>query len=170
MITTLVSGGQTGADRAALDVALAWGLAVRGRVPRGRGAEDGPIPAHYPGLVETASDDPAERTRLNVADADGSLIVSHGPLRGGSLLALETAAQLGRPVLHVELARTPLATAVIMAEEWIRTHDVHVLGVGGPRSSEDPLVYAATVMLLSGVLGRLVNGEDRRRGRAARPG
>jgi hypothetical protein len=155
MITTLVSGGQTGADRAALDVALAWGVASRGWVPRGRLAEDGRIPARYRDLEETASADPAERTRLNIRDADGALIVSHGPLHGGSLLALETARQLGRPVLHVDLADTDTRDAVAAVVEWITTHDIRTLGVGGPRASDDPQIFTATLILLSAVLGRL---------------
>ncbi|CAN5896666.1 putative molybdenum carrier protein [soil metagenome] len=152
LITTLISGGQTGADRAAMDVALAWGIDVRGWVPRGRVAEDGVIAERYPGLRETASADPAERTRLNIQDADGSLIISHAPLQGGSLLALETALQLPRPVLHLDLSRVGMGEAVTECAEWIRAHRIAVLGVGGPRASEDPHIYDATVMLLSGVL------------------
>jgi len=78
----IISGGQTGADRAALDVALERGLEVGGWVPYGRVAEDGRIPDGYPGLVETDSRDPAVRTMRNVRDLDATLIVSHGPLTG----------------------------------------------------------------------------------------
>jgi hypothetical protein len=155
MLSTIISGGQTGADRAALDTALAWGIPVRGWVPRGRTAEDGRIPDRYPALEETESDDAAERTRLNVRDCDGSLILSHGPLRGGSLLALETALQLGRPVLHIDLSLMSMAAAVAEVVAWLRAHGIRALGVGGPRASDDPRIYTATVMLLSGVLGRL---------------
>jgi hypothetical protein len=156
MLITIVSGGQTGADRAALDVAMAWGLEVSGWVPNGRLAEDGIIPLRYAGLRETASDDPAERTRLNVRDCDGSLIISHGPLHGGSLLASETATQLGRPLLHVDLMSREMADAVAAAAGWVRTQRIRALGVGGPRASEDPRVYDATVVLLSGLLGWLL--------------
>jgi hypothetical protein len=156
LITTIVSGGQTGADRAALDVAMAWGIAVAGWVPNGRMAEDGPIPLRYTGLRETLSADPAERTRLNVRDCDGSLILSHGALRGGSLLAAVTARQMGRPLLHVDLMRHDMAEAVAMIAGWIRTQRIRALGVGGPRASEDARVYDATVVLLSGLLGWLL--------------
>ncbi len=81
-VERIVAGGQTGADRAALDVALEYGLTVGGWVPHGRLAEDGRIPARYPGLVETDSPDGAERTRWNVRDSDATLIVSRGPLVG----------------------------------------------------------------------------------------
>jgi hypothetical protein len=156
LITGIVSGGQTGADRAALDVAMAWGLEIGGWVPKGRLAEDGVIPLRYAGLRETVSADPAERTRLNVRDCDGSLIISHGPLRGGSLLAAESAAELGRPLLHIDLVRRDMADAVRATASWVRTWRIHALGVGGPRASEDPGVYDATVVLLSGLLGWLL--------------
>jgi hypothetical protein len=156
LITTIISGGQTGADRAALEVAVTWGLGVGGWVPNGRLAEDGVIPLHYDGLQETVSDDPAERTRLNVRDCDGSLIISHGPLRGGSLLALETAIQLGRPLLHIDLERRDMRDAVAAAAEWVRAQRIRALGVGGPRATEDPRVHDATVVLLSGLLGWLL--------------
>jgi hypothetical protein len=155
-ITTIISGGQTGADRAALDVAMAWGLEAGGWVPNGRLAEDGVIPLRYTGLRETASADPAERTRLNVRDCDGSLIISHGLLRGGSLLAVESAEALGRPLLHIDLERRDMADAVEAAAEWVRTQRIRALGVGGPRTSEDPRVYDATVVLVSGLLGWLL--------------
>jgi hypothetical protein len=154
-ITTIVSGGQTGADRAAFDLALARGVAIRGWVPLARLAEDGRIADRYPNLQETDGEEPAERTRLNVRDADASLIISHGPLAGGSLLALETALALGRPVLHVDLTQTPLAAAVEEVVEWVREHEIATLGVGGPRASEDPHIYRATLELLDGVLERL---------------
>jgi hypothetical protein len=78
-VEKIVSGGQTGADQAALDVALERGLQVGGWVPKGRLAEDGPIPERYSGLVETQSSDPAVRTSLNLRDSDATLIVSHSP-------------------------------------------------------------------------------------------
>lgn len=160
MIEIIVSGGQTGADRAAFDVALAWGIGVGGWVPRGRAAEDGVIASHYPNLRETQSDDPAERTRLNIRDADGSLIVSHGALHGGSLLARETAARIGRPVMHVDLSRMSMADAVCATVAWVRVHDVRVLGVGGPRASDDPRIYDATALLLGEVLRQLTADDD----------
>ena len=91
MLKKIVSGGQTGADRAALDIGMECGLEIVGWIPKGRLAEDGPIPLHYEELVETESSDPSRRTSLNVRDSDATLIVSHGPLSGGSLLTLSEA-------------------------------------------------------------------------------
>jgi hypothetical protein len=144
----IVSGGQTGADRAALDAALALGLAIGGWVPRGRGAEDGTVPARYAGLRECASSDPSERTALNVRDSDATLIVSHGPLAGGSRLTLDHAERLGRPVLHLDLlsAEPPPAVARLLA--WLRAVDPRTLNVAGPRASEDPAIAGAVGALL----------------------
>src|SRR5690606_30676655 len=95
----VVSGGQTGVDRAALDAALRLGLPCGGWCPAGRWAEDGPIPERYP-LRETESADPAERTARNVRDSDATLILSPRPLRGGTAGTREVAERLGRP-FHV---------------------------------------------------------------------
>ena len=85
-ISRIVSGGQTGADRAAFDYALANEIEIGGFVPKNRAAEDGAIPAKYPNLRETETEDSAERTRLNVLNSDATLIFSHGALAGGSRL------------------------------------------------------------------------------------
>lgn len=153
MLTRIVSGGQTGADRAALDVALAWGVPCGGWVPRRRRAEDGTIPDRYPDLQETESDDAAVRTERNVRDSDGTLIVSHGPLAGGSLFTLQVARRLGRPALHVDMHTLNVAGAVAATVRWLREHDVATLNVAGPRESGDDRVYLATVLVLSGILG-----------------
>ena len=120
-VEKIVSGGQTGADQAALDVALERGLKVGGWVPKGRLAEDGPIPERYSGLVETQSSDPAVRTSLNVRDSDATLIVSHGPLTGGSLLTLEEARRWRKPVLHLDLHEATPETAVSRLRKWLDT-------------------------------------------------
>src|SRR5687768_2812587 len=129
MLKKIVSGGQTGADRAALDVALEYGLEVGGWVPKGRLAEDGPISSRYEGLRETGSAEPAVRTALNVRDSDATLIVSHGSLQGGSLLTLEEALKVGRPVLAINLSVTPLASATTQLSEWLRSVNPSILNV-----------------------------------------
>jgi hypothetical protein len=148
VLERIVSGGQTGADRAALDVALERGLAVGGWVPKGRLAEDGRIPDRYAGLRETESTDPAVRTARNVRDADATLVVSHGPLRGGSLLTVEEAERAGRPLLHLDLDAMPHAEAVRRLAAWLRTVEPTTLHVAGPRASEDPAIAAAVASLL----------------------
>jgi hypothetical protein len=144
----VVSGGQTGADRAALDVALERGLEIGGWLPRGRSAEDGIIPPHYTGMRETESSDPAVRTTCNVRDADATLIVSHGALRGGSRLTADEAARLSKPLLHLDLATLALADAVKQLRQWLTLVDPEVLNVAGPRASEDPGIGAGVAALL----------------------
>src|SRR5512134_2815539 len=117
----IVSGGQTGADRAAWEVARERGIAIGGWVPKGRLAEDGTLPAHYTGLRETDSTDPAVRTALNVRDSDATLVVSHGALSGGSLLTVREAARLGRPVLHLDVSRLGRPEAAARLAKWLDT-------------------------------------------------
>ncbi|MEJ5357425.1 MAG: putative molybdenum carrier protein [Desulfobacterales bacterium] len=151
MIRKIVSGGQTGVDRAALEVAIHLGIPHGGWVPRGRRAEDGPLPARYR-LRETASEDYAERTFRNVRDADGTLILSRGPLTGGSELTRQIARGMGRPVLHVDLAQTSAFQAAQRILEWLARHAIRVLNVAGPRASKDPEIYDRAFRLLEAVL------------------
>jgi len=130
----VVSGGQTGVDRAALDVAIALGIPHGGWCPRGRRAEDGVVPARYV-LVEHASPDYAARTEANVADADATLILARGPLSGGTALTRDVARRLQKPFLIVDLGGKPDVTA---AREWLAGRAVAVLNVAGPRESQRP--------------------------------
>jgi hypothetical protein len=148
----IVSGGQSGADQAALAVACERGLQVGGWVPKGKLAEYGPIPERYSGLIETESSDPAIRTSLNVRDSDATLIVSHGPLTGGSLLTLEQVRRWGKPVLHLDLHETTLITAVAKLRLWLDAVDPRILNVAGPRASKDAAIFAAVVALLRSAL------------------
>ncbi len=151
MVRKIVSGGQTGVDRAALDAAIELGIPHGGWVPRGRRAEDGPVPAHYR-LRETPNEEYAERTAWNVRDADGTLILSRGPLTGGSELTRRIAREIGRPVLHVDLARTSAFQASQRILEWLARHEIRVLNVAGPRASKDPGIYDRALRLLEAVL------------------
>ena len=130
----VVSGGQTGVDRAALDVALSLGLPCGGFCPRGRRAEDGPIDERYP-LEETPSDDYAERTEWNVRDSDGTLVLARGSPSGGTALTIEIARRLGRPFLVVDLAGDPDPAP---AARWLAEAGIGVLNVAGPRESQRP--------------------------------
>jgi hypothetical protein len=134
------SGGQTGVDRAALDVARELGIPTAGWVPRGRTAEDGAIPASYQGLRETPSADYAERTSWNVRDADATLILFRESLRGGSAFTQDEAHRLGRPCLAVDL-RTARPATLETARAWLERVAGSRLNVAGPRASENPGIY-----------------------------
>lgn len=148
----IISGGQTGADRGALDAALDRGHEIGGWVPRGRLAEDGPLADRYSGMTETDSSDPGERTRRNVRDAAATVVVSHGAPTGGSRLTLDEARRLRRPVLHLDLDMIGPDAAAIRLREWLAVERPAVLNVAGPRSSEDANIYLAVKMLLNAVL------------------
>ena len=152
-ITRIISGGQTGADRAALDVALEMGLPCGGWCPKGRAAEDGPIDPRYP-LRETAEADPAERPRLNVRDADGTLILAPGELCGGTALTRRIAIEMGKPHFVIDPAQAPVEDACAEIRRWIDDHDIAVLNVAGPRESECPGVYGQVSALLRALLVR----------------
>jgi hypothetical protein len=153
-VAKVVSGGQTGADRAALAAARALGLPIGGWVPLGRWAEDGRVPDELAEMRETDSRDPAERTVRNVIDSDGTLIVSHGALGGGSALTRTAAEERGKPWLWLDLALDPAEDAAARAIAWIAEREIRVLNVAGPRASEDPRIYDATLALVTTVLER----------------
>lgn len=151
-VRKIVSGGQTGADRAALDVARELGIETGGWVPKGRRAEDGRIADDYAGLRETESDDYSERTVRNVRDSDATLIISFGALSGGSLLTRRFACEIGRPLMHVDLLETTSDAAALAVCVWLENSGCRVLNVAGPRASEEPRIYRAVRRLLSNVL------------------
>lgn len=149
MIERVVSGGQTGVDRAALDVAMALGIPCGGWCPKGRKAEDGVLDARYP-LRETPSDGYVERTTWNVRDSDGTLILTRSALSGGTAQTVEDARRLGKPHLVVDLSR-PLPIEAVRG--WIRTNRIRVLNVAGPRESKDPGIHRAALEFLKDFLG-----------------
>ena len=140
------SGGQTGVDRSALDVALELGLPLGGWVPRGRLAEDGVVPSRYESLREADSPDYAERTRLNVRDADATLVLAMGAATGGTAFTLEEARRVGRPVLEIDLSAESTSEAAVRVRAWLEslvaTRSFVRLNVAGPRASQAPGVYA----------------------------
>lgn len=137
MVLTIVSGGQTGVDRGALRGARDAELPCGGWCPRGRRAEDGPIAGCYP-LRETDSAEYAERTRFNVRDSDGTLLLQFGPLRGGCALTAETAVELGKPLLIIDVVGQDTSDAIADVRRFIDRHGIGTLNVAGPRESEAP--------------------------------
>ncbi|MEM9185627.1 MAG: putative molybdenum carrier protein [Planctomycetota bacterium] len=136
---TIISGGQTGADRAALDFALAHGLPHAGWCPRGRQAEDGRLDPRY-NLRETASTKYDERTRRNIDESDGTVVFSPtATTTGGTQLTLDHARRLGKPLLHlVAAADKPIAAHAAALRGWVTTHRVTRLNIAGPRASQAP--------------------------------
>lgn len=150
IVGTIVSGGQAGADRAALDWVMKSGHRHGGWCPKGRSAEDGVIDAKYL-LKETESAGYRQRTRFNVTDSDGTLIVNLGQRDGGSRATRQVAEKLGRPVLVAQMDFGLAEDLVLQVIEWVRAHHIITLNVAGPRESKRPGIYRLTWDLLEAV-------------------
>lgn len=147
-LVRIVSGGQTGVDRAALDAALAAGLACGGWVTWDRMAEDGRIPDKYP-LTPLPDGGYRQRTRLNVVDSDGTAIVFYETLNGGTRLTRNLCALLKRPHVLIDARQVtePTAAAELIGQ-FIEEHGIQILNVAGPRLSgwKEGYAFALTVM------------------------
>ena len=137
----IISGGQTGADRAALDWAIEHGISYGGWCPRGRKAEDGPIDFRYQ-MEETPSGNYAQRTEWNVRDSHGSAVFSTAArLTGGSKRTVELAHEHHKPLLHLSREGEPYLPEQKL-RRFIREHRIQILNVAGPRASKEPEVGA----------------------------
>lgn len=149
MIDKIVSGGQSGVDRAALDVSIKLGIPHGGWCPKGRKAEDGAIPACYQ-LNETDSDEYSERTKLNIRDTDGTLIlVPTTPIKvtDGTILTIAEVKERAKPYLIIDLSRDYDKLSEIAL--WVKENSIKVLNVAGPRESQSPGVHKASSVLLT---------------------
>lgn len=144
MIEKVVSGGQTGVDRAGLDAATAAGLPIGGYCPKGRLAEDGTVPECYP-LIELESDRYASRTEKNVVESDGTLVLNCGELTDGTRATVEFAREHRRPHLILQLDQEP---DLELCHAWIEENGVRTLNVAGPRESKCPGIYQKALELL----------------------
>lgn len=124
-------------DRAGLDAAMNLGISCGGWCPKGRRAEDGAINKRYP-LRETPSRNYTQRTKWNVRDSDGTLILYTPPLVGGTLLTKEYADNVQKPCLLVELAADDPVRVIL---DWLQLKKLNVLNVAGPRESQRPGIY-----------------------------
>jgi hypothetical protein len=148
VIEMIVSGGQTGVDRAALDVALGLGIDIGGWVPLGRRSEDGTVPERYAGLQECGSPDYEGRTELNVRDSDATLILAPGLMTGGTALTQEIAARMRKPHLAIDLSEASLEECASRIREWLALTRPRVLNIAGPRASEAPGIEDPVTALL----------------------
>ncbi|MEJ2662403.1 MAG: putative molybdenum carrier protein [Desulfobacteraceae bacterium] len=154
MLKKIISGGQTGADRAALDAAIRLGIAHGGWIPKGRIAEDGPLDPTYR-LREMPTASYAERTEKNVMDSDGTLIISHGAPTGGTDYTRKMVLKHGKQMLHIDLdLQGNLIKAAMLVNDWIAIHNIETLNVAGPRASKDARIYELTLALLTQMVRR----------------
>jgi|MudIll2142460700_1097286.scaffolds.fasta_scaffold155278_2 predicted Rossmann-fold nucleotide-binding protein len=133
----IISGGQTGVDRAALDVAFEAGIPCGGWCPKGRKAEDGPIDPKYP-LKETKSEEYPVRTEANVIEADGTFVLTFGRPTEGTAFTIQAAVKHKKPYLLIDLKKkiNPL-----FALDWAKKRKIRILNVAGPKESKIPGIY-----------------------------
>jgi hypothetical protein len=163
MIKKIISGGRIGADQAALDVAIKMGISHGGWIQKGRKTQRGILPEKYQ-LKEMPVTGYKERIEQNIIDSDGTVIISHGNLTGGSDYGQEMAKKHKRPCLHIDLNKTPLSIAPSEINTWIIENNIEVLNVTGSRTSEDFRIYKDTMniieeTILLGLIGAK-KGED----------
>jgi len=148
MLKKIISGGQTGADRAALDAAIRLGIPHGGWLPKGRLAEDGCLPEQYL-LEEMPTDSYQKRTQKNVQASDGTLIISRGAPTGGTDFTRVQVLRYGKQLLGIDLNnQSNLQDAASLVASWIELQRIAVLNVAGPRASKDPCIYQDTLNLL----------------------
>ena len=119
MILKIISGGQTGADQAALDAAIITGTPYGGWVPEGRLTERGPLSEKY-AMDELIGGGYSDRTEKNVLESDGTIIISHGKLTGGSEFTMSMARKHNRPCLHIDLNSQRVSEGVESILSWLR--------------------------------------------------
>lgn len=141
----IISGGQTGVDRAALDIGLSLNIPIGGWCPKGRRAEDGPIPPHYP-LQETPSSRLSQRTEWNVRDSDGTFVLTSGDPTGGTALTIRFTDRHHKPCLVLNLDEHPPPRVF---RTWLDQHHIRDLNIAGPRESTSPGIYRSASAYLT---------------------
>lgn len=151
MIKKIISGGQIGADQAALDVAIKMGIAHGGWIQKGRKTQSGLLPKKY-NLKEMPTASFIKRIEQNVIDSDGTVIISHGALSGGANYCQKMATKHGRPCLHADLRIIPIFIAASRINTWVDENNIEILNVTGSRTSEDPKIYNETMLIIENVI------------------
>ena len=131
----IISGGQTGVDRAALDVALKRGIDCGGWCPAGRLDEFGRIPDEYP-LRELETGGFTERTLQNVKDSDGTVIIHPGQLSGGTEQTVRFCVELRRPHQLIDASKLSVERGAKLISDFVRENQIGILNVAGQRKSE----------------------------------
>jgi hypothetical protein len=153
VLTQIVSGGQTGVDRAALDAALAVGFPCGGRCPSDRAAEDGVISEEYP-LVPVACGGYRQRTLKNVQDSDGTAILFNQSLTGGTKLTRDLCIREKKPFIVLDAVQISTERATSAVLRFIEENEIEILNVGGPRASGWPEGYQFALALVGGVIAQ----------------
>ncbi len=147
----IISGGQTGVDRAALDVALAHNIEAGGWCPQGRKAEDGVIAEIYP-VIELPNAGYSQRTRKNVLDSDGTVIIYFGRPFGGTEQTIAFCIKEKKPYVLIDAEEMIIKNAAKKIKAFVSQYAISVLNVAGPRASGEIRAYEYTKKLIHRVL------------------
>lgn len=148
----IISGAQTGADRAAIDTAINLGLEYGGSIPKGRKAEDGPISQKYSNLTELSTSDYKVRTEKNVTDADATIIFTIGKPTGGTLVTVNYVKKHRKPYLLLDLKDKSDKEVIKQIKEWLYKNRPDILNIAGPRESKSPGIYEMVTIILKEAL------------------
>ncbi|HEY3277571.1 MAG TPA: putative molybdenum carrier protein [Syntrophorhabdaceae bacterium] len=159
----IISGGQTGVDRAALDAAMDSGIECGGSIPEGRKAEDGPIDAKYTELKELSTDSYPIRTEKNVVDADATLILTAGRPTGGTVFTVECAKKHGRPHIVVDMEGREDRVIIHTIMAWLRASRPGTLNIAGPRESESPGIYKRSRRIFNNLFVEIEKNKEKYR-------
>lgn len=148
----IISGGQTGADRAALDAAIALGLDYGGSIPKGRKAEDGEIYLKYDKLTELESEDYIVRTEKNVIDSDATLVFTECEINGGTLSTINLLKNHKKPFYIIDFRYIDDSKAIEQIKKWLLDIRPQILNIAGPRESKCPGIYKRVFTVLKKLL------------------
>jgi predicted Rossmann fold nucleotide-binding protein DprA/Smf involved in DNA uptake len=151
IVGQIISGGQTGADRAALDFAIKHQIPHGGWCPLGRLASDGPLASQYQ-LIETESKGYLRRTKLNVQDSDATLIFNSGELSGGTLQTVRFAQAMNKPYRVFQLDQVEPQNVALEVHEWLSQIEVVTVNIAGPREAKRPGIYGLVMSVLEATL------------------
>jgi len=155
----IISGGQTGVDRGALDAALAAGFSCGGWCSGDRSAEDGPIAQRYP-LTPLSGGGSRQRTLKNVHDSDGTAILFHEALTGGTKLTRDMCIREKKPFVVLDATQIVESRAVAAILRFIAEHEIRVLNVAGPRASDWEQGYRFSLSVLGAVIAAMPRSVD----------
>jgi hypothetical protein len=153
----IISGGQSGADRAALDAALLTGFPCGGFCPRNRKAEDGPIDPKYP--MTEINGNYADRREANVMYSDGTVIFYSIETRSGTKLTMDLCLNYSKPHLEIEINQSTPDTALAMIREFVNHSKINTLNVAGPRKSQCPEIYDFVSTTIGSLLKESTQGD-----------
>ena len=145
-ISKIISGGQTGVDRAALDAAISLGFKHGGFCPKGRMAEDGIIPVEYK-MDEMDTEEYSARTMENVQCSNGTLIIHQSEITGGTALTDEFCKIKKKPLLIINIL-DEFKEIRVNFSRWLETNTISILNIAGPRESEGQIYKSAKVILI----------------------